>query len=97
MNHAAASCGVSKTFMRIFRRLSPPNVLIGGPVRISPGFPLKTCGNDVRSCKIGSAQAVENKSRRDSAQLDDHSFVGAQVKVVPRIFLVTIDMGGEQQ
>jgi hypothetical protein len=25
---------------------SPPNVLIGGPVRISPGFPLKACGND---------------------------------------------------
>jgi hypothetical protein len=27
-------------------RPSPPNVLIGGPVRISPGFPLKACGND---------------------------------------------------
>ena len=25
---------------------SPPNVLIGGPVRIPPGFPLKACGND---------------------------------------------------
>jgi hypothetical protein len=25
---------------------SPPNVLIGGPVRNSPGFPLKACGND---------------------------------------------------
>src|SRR5258706_5192217 len=24
---------------------SPPNVLIGGPVRI-PGFPLEACGND---------------------------------------------------
>src|SRR6266542_4033309 len=27
-------------------RPSPPNVLIGGPVRIPPGFPLKACGND---------------------------------------------------
>ena len=26
--------------------LSPPNVSIGGPVRFSPGFPLKPCGND---------------------------------------------------
>ena len=25
---------------------SPPNVLIGGPVPVSPGFPLKACGND---------------------------------------------------
>jgi len=25
---------------------SPPNVLIGGPVPNSPGFPLKACGND---------------------------------------------------
>ena len=25
---------------------SPPNVLIGGPVRNSSGFPLKACGND---------------------------------------------------
>jgi hypothetical protein len=25
---------------------SPPNALIGGPVRSSPGFPLKACGND---------------------------------------------------
>jgi hypothetical protein len=23
-----------------------PNVLIGGPVRIPPGFPLQACGND---------------------------------------------------
>jgi hypothetical protein len=23
-----------------------PNVFIGGPVRVSPGFPLKTCRND---------------------------------------------------
>jgi hypothetical protein len=28
------------------RAHSPPNVLIGGPVRIPPGFPLKACGND---------------------------------------------------
>ena len=23
-----------------------PNALIGGPIRIPPGFPLKACGND---------------------------------------------------
>jgi hypothetical protein len=27
----------------IFPKLSPPNVLIGGPVPKSPGFPLKAC------------------------------------------------------
>jgi len=30
----------------IFRKPSPPNVFIGGPDPDSPGFPLKTCGND---------------------------------------------------
>ena len=29
-------------------KASPPNVLIGGPVPISPGFPPKACGNDGR-------------------------------------------------
>src|SRR4030095_2042196 len=35
---------------------SPPNVLIGGPVRIPPGFPLKACGNDglVGELRLGS-------------------------------------------
>jgi hypothetical protein len=32
--------------MTIFPKASPPNVFIGGPVRGSPGFPLKACGND---------------------------------------------------
>src|SRR5690349_21328645 len=27
-------------------KLVTPNVLIGSPVRIPPGFPLTTCGND---------------------------------------------------
>ena len=26
--------------------LSPPNVFIGGPVRVSPGFPIEVFGND---------------------------------------------------
>ena len=54
--------GHHKLIMMIFSKLSPPNVLIvvstmltttlshvewvGGPVRISPGFPLKAYGND---------------------------------------------------
>src|SRR3972149_11658525 len=38
--------GIKKSFVIIFPKLSPPNVLIGGPVRVSPGFPLKACGND---------------------------------------------------
>src|SRR5262249_20170401 len=29
-----------------FQRRHPPNVLIGGPVPISPGFPIGTFGND---------------------------------------------------
>src|SRR5437899_1260018 len=33
--------------MPLHTNSSPPNVLIGGPVRNSPGFPLKACGNDV--------------------------------------------------
>jgi hypothetical protein len=38
------NCGYGQE-MRLPRE-SPPNVLIGGPVRIPPGFPLKACGND---------------------------------------------------
>src|SRR5438552_1416168 len=29
-----------------YPNLSPPNALIGNPVRNSPGFPLKACKND---------------------------------------------------
>src|SRR5207247_9407789 len=33
------------------RAHSPPNVLIGGPVPVSPGFPIEACGNDgLRNC-----------------------------------------------
>ena len=47
MNYPAASCGgIKKSFLIIFPEFSPPNVLVGGPVGISPGFPLKACGND---------------------------------------------------
>jgi hypothetical protein len=34
--------------MRIYfiPKASPPNVLIGGPVLVSPGFPIEAFGND---------------------------------------------------
>jgi hypothetical protein len=38
---------------------------------------------------------MELARHRDSAQLDDHSFIGAQLKFGARIFLVTIEMGRE--
>ena len=45
--HAAKLRGIEKEFYDNFSlKLSPPNVFIGGPVRVSPGFPLKACGND---------------------------------------------------
>src|SRR6266542_3483122 len=34
-------------YVNFLKNSSPPNVSIGGPVRVSPGFPLKACGNDV--------------------------------------------------
>src|SRR5262245_15332228 len=38
---------IQKGSMRIYRkRVTPRNASIRGPVRASPGFPLKTCGND---------------------------------------------------
>jgi hypothetical protein len=50
-------------FKDFFRRPSPHNVLIGGPVPDSPGFPLGDCGNDgfstgdlLRHVRIGLAQ-----------------------------------------
>jgi hypothetical protein len=49
MNYLQQAAGYQKAFMKIFPKLSSPKVLIGGPVRISLGFPLKTCGNDVLS------------------------------------------------
>jgi hypothetical protein len=32
--------------LMIFPKVVTPNVSIRGPVRVSPGFPLKACGND---------------------------------------------------
>jgi hypothetical protein len=51
MNHPAASCRGSRGPRMTFPKLSPPNVLIGGPVPDSPVVspvepPLKACGND---------------------------------------------------
>jgi hypothetical protein len=57
---AAKSCGVSEG--HAIPKASPPNVLIGGPFPVSPGFPLKTCGNDgVFGKEINETQqAAEN-------------------------------------
>ena len=40
------AAGIQKNGMRIIPNACPLNVSIGGPVPVSPGFPLKTCGND---------------------------------------------------
>jgi hypothetical protein len=48
MNYPAAGCGVSEKRDENYPKASPPNVFIGGPVPVSPGFPLKACGNDGR-------------------------------------------------
>ena len=40
------AAAVSTEIHDSFPTLSPPNVFIGGPLRVSPGFPLETCGND---------------------------------------------------
>jgi hypothetical protein len=46
MKYPAASCGISQKRDESYPKASPPNVFIGGPVPVSPGFPLKACGND---------------------------------------------------
>src|SRR6266511_5017440 len=58
-------------------RPSPPNVLIGGPVRIPPGFPLKACGNDGLIGELGveghtpfSFSVGEHKLDRKSTRLN---------------------------
>ena len=67
--------------MPLHTNSSPPNVLIGGPVRNSPGFPLKACGNDDANQgndRIGATTAralfearIEiAKSRRQEQYLD---------------------------
>src|SRR5215468_1221941 len=38
--------GIQKGSMRIYRKRVTPECFNRGPVRASPGFPLKTCGND---------------------------------------------------
>ncbi len=62
MNHPAASYGYRRPVMRTTLISSPPNVFIGGPDPDSPGFPLKTCGNDgLRIDDLLDEQAAENK------------------------------------
>ena len=46
MKHPIRVAGSHKLIRMIFFKSSPPNVFIGGPVPVSPGFPLKACGND---------------------------------------------------
>jgi len=46
MNYPRASCGVSKNIYESFPEVVTPECLIGGPVRVSPGFLLQACRND---------------------------------------------------
>jgi len=48
VNYRAASSGESehRDENSFISKASPPNVLIGGPVPISPGFPIEAFGND---------------------------------------------------
>jgi hypothetical protein len=58
--------GIKKSSLIIFSKLSPPNVLVGGPVGISPGFPPKACGNDGLGEGANSTQqAAGNLTRLD--------------------------------
>jgi hypothetical protein len=58
MNDPAANCGAKDVNENFLRLLSPPNVSIGDPVRVLPGFPPKTCGNDILWYRIRFAQQV---------------------------------------
>jgi hypothetical protein len=42
----SSSATVRKSIYENDPKVVIPNVLIGGPVKNSPGFPLKACGND---------------------------------------------------
>jgi hypothetical protein len=46
--HRSKLTGYQNLAMRIYfiPKASPPNVLIGGPVPVSPGFPIEAFGND---------------------------------------------------
>ena len=41
--------------MRFVPKASPPNVSIGGPVPVSPGFPIEAFGNDELITGLGTA------------------------------------------
>jgi hypothetical protein len=36
----------ARSKLRDIKKLSPPNVFIGGPVTVSSGFPIEVFGND---------------------------------------------------
>jgi hypothetical protein len=46
MNNTQQADGYQKTATRIHPKGVTPDVLIGGPVLVSPGFPIKAFGND---------------------------------------------------
>src|SRR6266404_8272828 len=46
MKYLAATCGVSNHSDEHSPKASPSNVLIGGLVPVSPGFPIEAFGND---------------------------------------------------
>jgi len=60
MNYPAASCGVSARRDKNFPEGVTPNVLIGGPVRDSPGFPLS------KRSAISSQHSASNGRRERS-------------------------------
>jgi hypothetical protein len=56
MKNPAANSGVSQELDKRYLNLVTPNVFIGGPVIVSPGFPLEACGNDGLRRGINSTQ-----------------------------------------
>ncbi len=58
--------GIESPACEQFPISSPPNVVIGAPVPNSPGFPLKTCGND----GLGNPNQCDAASRWESTRRD---------------------------
>jgi len=47
-----------RTEVKTASKPSLPNAFIGGPVRIPPGFPLKTCGNDELASELPTCSFI---------------------------------------
>jgi len=81
--------GIGKPIMRTILILSPPNLFIGGPGSDSPGFPLKTCGNDglrIDCCEDAAnygecPQAIQNAPRPlPTSEMRHYGKIRAEVK-----------------